>query len=487
MHNGQEFSNLIYEYFVMRIRFQYYQCGDPLPTIETLCREFNVSSLTVKAALKRLRSEGYISMRSGQVTTVIFNQDTQALAERINGFIGSRWHAFADLYQSAEQIFIPLFTRALCQMTNDEFNHLHRLSQQPDADDLMRFYTFCLQKLDNPLMMNLLWETSIFQGFPFVRSHGTSELYDMELTHDSLEAIIAAGRSGDWSAVHDSFLTFQRVTVQKQLQYFGRNIPPFPDGQQEIFVWHIYRERPQVCYDLAIQILHRNFIGDFSKTHFLPSYEKMAGSWGVSVSTMRRTIAVLGQLGAADTINGKGTFIYPLTEPGREPDLSQPAIRRNLAYFMQALEIICFTMAAVLPGVLSAAAPEDRQRLTGQLQKHCTDGQDDLVLWQLLLFVVHNSPQHGVREIYRKLYGLFLWGYPIRQALLAHEHDGRRCRALARAVVEAFKADEDARCVAAVGELTASEFAAAGDILLEHGLTPGKLRQNPSIHLLLDE
>ena len=69
MQNKQHFSNLIYEYFFLRIRFQYYECGDTLPSIDTLCDEFSVSSQTVKSALRRLRSEGYISMHNGRPTT----------------------------------------------------------------------------------------------------------------------------------------------------------------------------------------------------------------------------------------------------------------------------------------------------------------------------------------------------------------------------------------------------------------------------------
>lgn len=71
MQNEQDFSNLIYEYFFLRIRFGYYRCGDSLPPIDTLCREFNVAPLTVTAALRRLRSEGFISMHNGRPTMVL--------------------------------------------------------------------------------------------------------------------------------------------------------------------------------------------------------------------------------------------------------------------------------------------------------------------------------------------------------------------------------------------------------------------------------
>ncbi len=77
MQSEQQYSNLIYEYFFMRIQFGYYHCGDYLPSIDNLCREFCVSAQTVKIALQRLRAEGYIDMHNGRSTKVIFEQDPE--------------------------------------------------------------------------------------------------------------------------------------------------------------------------------------------------------------------------------------------------------------------------------------------------------------------------------------------------------------------------------------------------------------------------
>lgn len=52
MQNEQQFSNLIYDYFLLRFRFQYYKYGDFLPPIKILCQQFCVSSPPVKAAAK---------------------------------------------------------------------------------------------------------------------------------------------------------------------------------------------------------------------------------------------------------------------------------------------------------------------------------------------------------------------------------------------------------------------------------------------------
>ena len=100
MKNEPQFSNLIYQYFLLRIQFQYYQYGDTLPSIETLCREFNVSALSVKTALHRLRAEGYIDMQNGKLTTVVFHQPEEKRNAFIAQYFSQRWNGLSDLYAS---------------------------------------------------------------------------------------------------------------------------------------------------------------------------------------------------------------------------------------------------------------------------------------------------------------------------------------------------------------------------------------------------
>ncbi|GAA6408245.1 hypothetical protein K040078D81_23620 [Blautia hominis] len=108
MRSEQQFSNLIYEYFLKRIQFRYYKCGDLLPSIDTLCREFSVSALTVKIGLQRLRAEGYIDMHNGRSTKVIFKQTQAEAYQCANQYFSRRIESFKDLYQTTEMIIMPL-------------------------------------------------------------------------------------------------------------------------------------------------------------------------------------------------------------------------------------------------------------------------------------------------------------------------------------------------------------------------------------------
>ena len=201
MVNDNQYSNLIYEYFLVRFHSLYYKYGNTLPSIDILCREFNVSTQTVKAALRRLRAEGYISMHNGTVTTVIFQQTRQGAVDFILNYFSERWADFYDLYSSAELVFIPMLVEGLKRMDEEDLALLSHLEDRAEADDLVHFYCCVLQKIENPLALNLYWETNLYQGFPFARLEPQPIHFDTGLVRRRLKILMSRVYEKDWKGV----------------------------------------------------------------------------------------------------------------------------------------------------------------------------------------------------------------------------------------------------------------------------------------------
>ena len=69
MKNPQSFvprHRAIYEILRGRIRSRYWKYGEALPSREVLCREFAVSAITIRTALRNLQQEGYIRSVRGR-------------------------------------------------------------------------------------------------------------------------------------------------------------------------------------------------------------------------------------------------------------------------------------------------------------------------------------------------------------------------------------------------------------------------------------
>lgn len=484
--DDQGFANLIYDYFVVRFHFQYYKYGENLPKIDDLCNQFSVSSLTIKSAFKRLQDEGYIYRRHGQNAKVLFKQSDQALNDYAIRFFSQRRTVVPDLYQSTELVVLPMMIKSLCRMSEQDFAYLSRLAEQPDPEDQMRFYCYILQKTRNPLVLNLFWESTLYLGLPFPMEYKGHQLYNAEISRQRLRELIASGRAKNPERIYEAHLAFQRDVSKQIISYINARIPEQPDIEPLPFVWKVYRDRPEICCNLAIQIIHDIYLGDFKDQEFLPSYEKLAAKYDVSVSTMRRTIDLLNQLGATQSINGKGTRVLMLagSEIKQMPDLTIPKIYRNMAYYLQSFELLVESCRGVMRMALQAFSDEQRMELSKLLEGCLHNERYYITLQSIFAFVSEHSSLRVIQEIYGKLYGLNLWGYPMGKYRKKMRDLNSTLVAFTKATLASVRENDAEKFSQTIHDMMQSEYGIAKDILIKHGYHPEDMGSSPSFSLI---
>ena len=97
-------ADIIYDYFTSRILFGYYLLGDRLPSISYICRQFQVSALTVRTALYRMHDEGYIKITERKRSTVIYRPDKQQ-GQRYRAAFLSRREGMEDICRHSDLLF----------------------------------------------------------------------------------------------------------------------------------------------------------------------------------------------------------------------------------------------------------------------------------------------------------------------------------------------------------------------------------------------
>lgn len=484
MRNEQQFSNLIYEYLLQKFHFQHYQLNDTLPTIDSFCREFSVSAQTVQTALKRLRDEGYITMRNGQYTKVIFSQ-SEAEAQAFNlRFFAERSAAFADLSEAGRLIWIPLLIEGMKQLNANEIHYLSSLAECTHVEDPVYFYCFILQKLENPLAMNLFWEFTLYQGFPITHRNNTDNFYNLDLIRQGLKGAVHHLKIKAWPNLLDQLLLLQDNIYARSADYIQKAQEANSSAPQLPFRWRIYRERPQHCYSLAVRMMHDIYLGEYRASNYLPSYEKMAEKYGYSISTIRRTIKLLNQLGTCRSENGKVTRIFTIGEKGDSPDFSCKAIRRNLAYFFQAFELIIYSCENVFMMTLPTLTVQQYNDLINQLKIYADTDQCELSLWCLLITIAEACPLHSIREIYGKLYGLFLWGHPLKANHERGEHNISD-QDFTLALIHTLENKNINETALLIKDFVSRQFIRAENYLLKQGMQPEELRLPISFRLLV--
>lgn len=487
MRNEQQFSNLIYEYFLQRIHLGYYTYGSTLPSIETMCREFSVSPQTVKKALQCLRVEGYIAMHNGRSTRVLFRETQQECRAFTQKYYSERRDVFPDLYRMVEQVINPLLAEGIYRMDDEDLAYVAHLTEHAKSSYLMHLYCFTLQKLENPLLMNLFWESALFQGFPFVQEAEDANIYNNSLTRGILRKIIACKKAGDRNGVRRILYLFQGDGFKRTYEYIKAEhcVHSVPKKEQISFTWRIYRGRPQLCYSLAVRLLHEIYIGEYRDEEFLPSYAKMADKYDASVSTMRRTVRLLTELGVVQPINGRGIRIFAIGTQVQEPDFTSPEVRQNLALFYQAFELIIFSCEAVICDTLRSLGSEEKAELRSHLEGYVASSHCQFSLWCILITIAMRNPLKSIREVYAKLYGLFLWGYPLKASLGDFREQNKLVLNFTEELILVLKEDAPQKCARLVREQVEQQFSRAEKYLHQHGVKAEELRNSPTIRLLL--
>ena len=485
MRNEQQFSNLIYEYFLLRFRFGYYKRGDTLPLVESLCREFGVAENTVKLALRRLRVEGYIDMRGGRSTKVLFEQSAREYQDYIASFYAKRQEAYSDLSASAEFTFVPLLLEGLRRIDGEELDAMSQMAEQAEGDDLLHFYCLILQRLKNPLVMNLLWETLFFWGFPFAGQKHRPTPYPIETVREGIKAMIGGAKLQFWDSVRNTLLEFQRSDLFAVSNYLRRHVPKRPKEEQISFVWRIYRDHPQICFKLSVQLLHEIYLGAYRDQPYLPSYAAMAKQYGASISTVRRTIAALHEIGAVQPINGTGIRICPIGEPCKPVNFSNATVRRNLSFYVQAFDLARYTCQGVTHDFVLSCSSEVREELIDLLEKELRSGHHGISIFHLLNCIINHHRLQAVRQVYGVVYSLFLWAAPLKGASGETPELDRAAERFTNLMSQHLRGNDAEGCAAAVKELIDRQFIDAEKFLHRKGIRLEELRLSPTIRFLV--
>ena len=166
-------------------------------------------------------------------------------------------------------------------------------------------------------MMRLVWQTFMFFQAPFLSiSDNVTRLIAESNPLLDLTGCCPAEKTGQgpWSAVEAFFEKFSCALSG----FYEEKISLPPTEQQVTFIWSSYKKTSQICYSLCREILGSISRHEYPAGGCLPSLEKLAKEKQVSVSTIRRTLLVLNQIGAVKSLNGVGTKILPLGDNTRK-------------------------------------------------------------------------------------------------------------------------------------------------------------------------
>lgn len=385
-------------------------------------RWFLVSADTVRCAYLRLKQAGYITLSRSRGAIVNVRYTSEEINRHIQDYFFPREEAFLDLGQWLGHLFGKAWLTGLQAADDETLDQIENLLSQKDLLPLhriIRFFQYVYGALNNELMMHLVWQTLMFYQAPFLSIPSNDCFFELRM--NPLLHMVELCRKKDWASLETDIMDYQDHFSQAVRRFYDSRIHPVSEKSDQTgtvpaihFQWSSYKKSSQLCYSIGMDILiafNREF---YLPGSFLPSLKSLAGGYHVSVSTIRRMLALLNSIGLTKSINGVGTrFLHP-DEIRENCDLSQPALQRRLRASLESLQIFALSSREVLRMVLKEV---DEKTLNHYRLYLCM--MRDLKRYELAPFVFLNltceyAPSQAVRTVYQELFQQLMWAYPLR-------------------------------------------------------------------------
>ena len=415
VENGLELQQVIYNVFRTQIQFGTYRFGERLPTIEDAARLFMVSVKTIRAAYQHLQRDGFITISKSvgvKVSVRYSNQETEA---SIRQFFAERKEALSDLGRSMRLLFGNAQWLGFKNAPPELLDQIERLTVQDESTTpyfMIRQLQSIYGVLGNDLFMRLIWQVFMFFLMPFFSVSGN--LVRLNQNQNPLLQMITLCREQDWPALRACVDAFQE---QKgiALREFYESQGPLPDAdRQAVFVWSPYQKASQLCYSLGMEFLIAISLGDYPPNSLLPSLNTVAKEKHVSVNTVRHTMALLNDIGAAKSINGVGTRVLPPEQIAESCDLSGASVHKQLLSYVKSVHILTLSCRQAAQDTLASMDRKTAEKWSAQLAEYAQIQRHELAPYAIINMISQDAPFMAVRTIYTALFRNLFWGYPLR-------------------------------------------------------------------------
>ena len=132
--------------------------------------------------------------------------------------------------------------------------------------------------------------------------------------------------------------------------------------------------------------------------------------YGTALSTIRRTVSLLNDLGVAASQHGKGILVCMTPQT---IDFSSPDVHEMLDLYLESLQMLVYTSRSVSLFTFQSVSRSALDVLTEQFRSIRKESRTDLYLEVYLAFIVKHCSSAMVRECYDKLKLLLACGYPV--------------------------------------------------------------------------
>lgn len=405
----------IYTYYHSQILFGRLKKDAPLPTVNEFCNQFQVAPHIARKILRNLQENGYISILSEWRSVVSYDISDETKQLAIKDYTQSRLQALQELQRLTPILTFPLLREGLKRLNDDDFKILYKMILHAKTQDSYLPYLLgfiIIGKLNNKVALDLYEEITLFCRFSIPSWNSQIETcVEFKTYCEAIEQLAACCKDLNSQGILKYFNKIQKllsIIAQNNLEKF---IPKNCSSPLISFTWNLHRDRSQICYSLVAKFIRAIMDGQYPPDTNLPSYADMAKKYNVSISTTRRTVRLLNELGITQSFRGTSAQISRL-----QPDpqkLKRLAIVKNFELVTQGIQMLRLTLPDLIEDLLQQADAPHVKPMREKLKQQLAASETFGILLTCMQGLILMSPSNSLQAIYKTLYDLFLWGYPL--------------------------------------------------------------------------
>lgn len=377
--------------------------GSTLPSCSSLCKEYGVSSKTVRRVLVMLTDAGLIETRERKRPIVIFNQAPES--SLTGSWMETNILAMQDVLYTAQLICYPLIDYGISMCKEADWAIPEKIVQQMDPQqpalfwrNSKLFWRFFIARCENELSLRTV-DSLGFSELEYKNSN-----IDMGYAYrNALLKFVGEIRKDGYvsDTVRDTLLSIRKLTplADDHVLYYVPADSPFRIGLKGLDNWmKTDEERYSGIY---LDILGLIAIGYYRPGDRLPSHIEMQKQYGVSVNTTTQAIHILKKWGVVEAASGRGIFVSHNLQALNDIYIDPRLIASHIRRYLESVQILSLTVEKVARHAAAHVSPGLAQELIRRLESIRNPGG----LYQpapiiLLEFIAAQIQYETLQEIY---------------------------------------------------------------------------------------
>jgi DNA-binding FadR family transcriptional regulator len=390
--------------------------GTHLPSMRILCDSYHVGIRTVKDVMARLKMEGYIRTEERKPAVVIYNE----LNTNKNAAVQSILEYKTCILDVADTMFLIMpsllsFSARACSdydlgKWKTIYKNLDRKRPAAKTKTFLSFLYDLLKCSNNLLLGDLYTSLELYAKIPLLQNF--NELKDLSMSHPEFDGVkrpMEALLNRDVPEIEKRLeVMYEAVRhgIRHQLVRLSREFPDIKERDSTDFTFDVWYERNAFYIQIVRDLIDKIGAGMYPAGSYLPPEAVLAKNYQVSVSTVRRALAMLNEIGFAKTFNAKGTMIVWQEDESIIQCMKNKTLKLETMLYLSGLQL----MAILIKPASALAFPHITKADTDNLL--CRMDHPDFILFEgMIQCIIDNQTLPPLKIILESIGELIIGGY----------------------------------------------------------------------------